>query len=96
MSSDILSVHGEYTLRGHRRTTVQVHRAGVVWIRGTVEGRLLIEPGGTAHVFGAVLGDIHNGGRLILAGHVRGSVHTTDDGRLLDFRRPQALPVGDE
>ena len=54
MSSDILSVHGEYTLRGHRRTTVQIHRAGVVWIRGTREGRLLIEPGGTAHVFGPV------------------------------------------
>jgi hypothetical protein len=90
MSSDILSIHGEYTLRGHQRTTVQVHRAGVVWIRGTLEGRLLIEPGGTAHVFGPVLGDIHNAGRLILAAHVRGSVQTIDGGRLLDFRHPPA------
>jgi hypothetical protein len=88
MSSDILSIHGEYILRGHRRTTVQVHRAGVVRIRGTLEGCLLIEPGGAAHVFGPVWGDIHNAGRLILAGHVRGSGQTTDGGRLLDFRHP--------
>ncbi len=76
MSSHTLAFHGEYTLRGHRRTTLHVHRAGVAWIRGTLEGSLLIEPGGTALVFGAVLGDVHNGGRLTLAGIVRGTIQT--------------------
>jgi hypothetical protein len=96
MSSDRLAVHGEYTLRGHRRATVHVHRAGVAWDRGTLEGTLLIERGGTAHVFVAVLGNIHNGGRLVLRGVVRGGIHTVADGRVLDFRRPDRSSVGDE
>jgi hypothetical protein len=96
MSLDILAVHGERTLRGHRRMTVHVHPAGVVWIRGTLEGTLLIEQGGTAHVFGLVLGSIHNRGRLTLRGVVRGSIHTMADGRVVDFRDPDDSRVGGE
>ncbi len=87
MTSDILAVHGEYTLRGRRRVTVHVHRSGIAWIRGTLEGSLLIEPGGTAHVFGTVLGNVHNGGRLTLHGLVSGGISTLAGGRVLDYRR---------
>src|SRR3712207_8191048 len=51
---------------------------------------LVIEPGGAAHVFGAVLGDVRNRGRLTLAGMVCGSIEFTDGGCLLDFRCPRS------
>jgi hypothetical protein len=86
MAPDVLAVHGEDTVRGHRRTSVHVHPAGVAWIRDALEGTLLIEPGGTADVFGLVLGNIQNRGRLTLRGIDRGAIHTTDHGRVLEFR----------